>query len=130
MKREFDIEGYHFKLEPTIRGGLSVNGQKAKYDINLITHEQDGSLVFGFVGTCRTISEGHTIAWHYVNDIKAGNNVVSMEKALEAYNTIRAYCKQKSGCEGCMFEMEDSTVCRCLFDYEGACVEWPDLDLN
>ncbi|MDE7132976.1 MAG: hypothetical protein K2O65_14510 [Lachnospiraceae bacterium] len=32
---------------------------------------------------------------------------ISMKKALEAYNTIREYCKEHANCEGCVFLRKD-----------------------
>ena len=129
MKREFDIENYHFKLEPTTRGGLSVNGQKAKYDITALIPEQDGSFSVSFIGVCRTLSEGFIISSNFVKEEKAEKGMIPIEKALEAYKTVRDYCmQQKNNCEGCLFECMDDG--KCIFEFESVPCSWQQLDLD
>lgn len=58
-----------------------------------------------------------------------GGDIVTMKKALKAYNLIKKYCLQGK-CEGCLFEMEDKEYTDCLLIYEGLPRKWPELELE
>lgn len=51
-----------------------------------------------------------------------------MRKALEAYNTIREYCREQDNCENCFFA--DETDCCILTSDDSDPEKWQELDLN
>ncbi len=60
---------------------------------------------------------------------------ITMDKALESYDTIRAYCDQRGhDCKGCLFEMDDTAadedVVSCLFTYEETPEDWQRLEID
>lgn len=49
-------------------------------------------------------------------------------RALEAYNVLKAYCREQNGlCSSCLFA---DTIYDCIFEYETYPCEWQTIDVE